>query len=88
MVMRFALLAPWLTWPRMQFLFRILIRDLPLRHTIMKMCGNEIVVFEDIFEREDFLAALDHGVFRQDAVSLDGKTARAYSPFNDLLTPI
>jgi hypothetical protein len=49
---------------------RILIEDLPLRNVVTEMSGDESVILQNLLdERADFLAALDTGIVRQDAMT-------------------
>jgi hypothetical protein len=54
--------------------FRILVEDLPLRHSVMEMSGHKILVLQHILdERAHLLAALHPRIRRKDAVTFTGK---------------
>src|SRR5271165_2715124 len=54
--------------------FRILVEDLALRHAVVEMRSDEILVLQQVLdERADFPAPLDPRIFRQDAMTLTGK---------------
>src|SRR5215472_9366052 len=71
--------------------FRILVEDFAVGHAIVQMRGDEIIVLQYLpDQRADFLAALDAGILREDAMTLVGKLLkrihRMNSTIRDLLT--
>jgi hypothetical protein len=54
--------------------FRILVEDLPLRHSVVEMSSDEILVLQHVLdERAHLLAALHPWIRRKDTVTFTGK---------------
>src|ERR1700730_14051939 len=54
--------------------FRILVEDLPFRHSVVEMSGDKILVLQHILdERAHLLAALHPRIRRKNAVTFTGK---------------
>jgi hypothetical protein len=54
--------------------FRILVEDLPLRHSVMEMSGDKILVLQHVLdERAHLLAALHPRIRRKDAATFTGE---------------